>query len=726
MLLEEWSPIARNREDKTRLTDPLAFYSNAPPEFACHSQQLGHLLDTDDMKGKSMRPVYQVAGILALCIASPLFAQVSAPVVTKIPSVQQLFDAGSAAIEANEWIKALDIYSGLETRLASNAKAERSLAIVRLRKGQALFQLRRTEESEAAILAAMDKLSATDATLREDRRMGFIALGDIAARRFDYVAATKSYRSAFDLSDDPGSKSIALARAIPTGIFVEPAQALRDADLMIALPAVDPKLDAEWKGVAYNLRGRVLLNLGRTKEARVDIDKAIKLLGGLRYGKVNVLDTAARSDGAIAALRDGDRDAARKYLAYAGAAMQADQGFAIGKNMSPPECGGINGPKPDDVAVVELAIAEDGSVSYARPLFYSGTPATAIEFARSVSRWSWTQAELKEVDPFFRSQTRIEMRCTTAFGRPGMIAVLAPSIEKWARAQGLDNLANLPDGDAKRLPALRAGLAQAEAKDGPMSPKVLGYLTQLQNSPLVNDAEAQSLSQRTIAIVKASAAPPSVRAFYELASAARLNGAYKGSLSDKYQKRLALALADPEIAKDASAHGALVIALFDSLNPSNRQKSGRDLLVGVSQDKALLANDPLKVGAFIRLANLSYEQGDADAARAMFEQSGLSGQQCALVDAAPRKKSGDISSSDYPTDALAEGFSGWTVIEFDIGADGRSLNERALISFPPFIFGDPTIKRIKGFRYEQRFRPGGGLGCGGQRQGVRYNANPNF
>ncbi len=673
-----------------------------------------------------MKPFYQVAGALALSVTSPLFAQQPAPVVTKTPSVQQLFDAGTAAIESNDWAKALDIYSGLETRLTDNVKAERSLAIVRLRKGQALFQLRRTEESEAAILAAMAKLSATDATLIEDRRMGFIALGDIAERRFDYVAATRFYRTALDLSDDAATKSSALAKAIQTGIFVEPAQALRDADTMIALPVVDPKLDAEWKGLAYDLRGRVLLNLGRTKEARADIDKSIELLGGLRYGKVNLLDTTARSDGAIAALRDGDRDAARKYLAYAGAAMQADQGFAIGKNMSPPECGGVNGPKPDDVAVVELAIAEDGSVSYARPLYYSGAPANAIDFARSVSRWSWTQAELKQVDPFFRTQTRLEMRCTTAFGRPGMTAVLAPSIEKWARAQGLDNLTNLPVGDAKRLPLLRAGLAQAEAKDGPMSLKVLDYVTELQFNPLVSDVEAQSLSQRAIAIVKALAAPPSVRAFYELASAARLNGADKGSLSDKYQKRLTLALADPEIAKDSSAHGALVIALFDSLNASNRQKSGRDLLVGVTQNKALLANDPLKVGAFIRLANLSYEQGDAGTARAMFEQSGLSGQQCALVDAAPRKTSGNLSSGDYPTDALMEGFSGWTVIEFDIGADGKSLNERALISFPPFIFGDPTIKGIKGFRYEQRFRPGGSLGCGGQRQNVRYKANPGF
>jgi tetratricopeptide (TPR) repeat protein len=669
-----------------------------------------------------MKSVCYAAGLMALAFEFPLLAQEAAPIVQKMPSVQQLFDAGTAAIDSQDWPKALDIYAGLETRLAANAKAERSLAIVRLRKGQALFQLRRTDESETAIMAAMDKLPATDASLREDRRLGFIAIGDIAERRYDYVAATRSYQTAVDLSDDVGSKAVALSRAIHTGIFVDPEQALREADAMIALPALDPKTDPEWKGFARDLRGRVLLNLGRVKEARVEIDASIKLLGGLKYGKVNRLDTTARSDGAIAALRDNDRNAARKYLSYAGAAEQASQGFALGKNMSPPECGGINGPKPEDVAVIELQIGDNGGVNYARPIFYSGPPATAVEFARSVSRWSWTQAELKEVEPFFRAQTRIEMRCTTAFGRLGVEALLTPSVSKWFRSQGVEQLTDAVTGDAKRLPLLRAALAKLDGSVGPNSPKSLNLLGELQSNPLVDGREAQRLGERANAILKAGSAPPTVRAFFELQAAKWLSGGYKGSMSDKYQRRLSLALADPEISKDSVARGSLSIALFDSLTASHKQRSGRNLLTAVTQDQSLAENDPLKVGALIRLANLSFDSGDADAARALFDQTGLSSQQCALVDATPRKRSGNLTSADYPTDALAEGFTGWTVIEFDISADGKTLNERALISFPPFIFGEPTIKAIKGFRYDQRFRPGGGLGCGGQRYSVSYKA----
>ena len=56
----------------------------------------------------------------------------------------------------------------------------------------------------------------------------------------------------------------------------------------------------------------------------------------------------------------------------------------------------------------------------------------------------------------------------------------------------------------------------------------------------------------------------------------------------------------------------------------------------------------------------------------------------------------------------------------DISADGRTANERPIISFPPFVFGDPTVKQIKGFRYEQSYRPAGGMGCGGQQQRVSY------
>ncbi len=74
----------------------------------------------------------------------------------------------------------------------------------------------------------------------------------------------------------------------------------------------------------------------------------------------------------------------------------------------------------------------------------------------------------------------------------------------------------------------------------------------------------------------------------------------------------------------------------------------------------------------------------------------------------------------FPGEAKAWGFEGWVAVQFDIGADGKTLNQRAVISYPPFIFtkaGDETLKTA---RYEKTYRPGGGLGCGGITQRVKF------
>ena len=191
-------------------------------------------------------------------------------------TVQQRFDAGLDAFDASDWPKAAEIYSDLETQLATGNPASRNLAIVRLRKGTALYQLRRHSEAETAILMAMDKLPATDASLKEDRRKGFVALGGIAEKKYDYPSALSHYRSAYAITDNNAAKVITLRYIVRTGIFVDPTAALVDADTAIALIRAEPKANTDWLGSASDLRGRVLLNLGRTKEARTEFTKAIK------------------------------------------------------------------------------------------------------------------------------------------------------------------------------------------------------------------------------------------------------------------------------------------------------------------------------------------------------------------------------------------------------------------------------------------------------------------
>lgn len=62
------------------------------------------------------------------------------------------------------------------------------------------------------------------------------------------------------------------------------------------------------------------------------------------------------------------------------------------------------------------------------------------------------------------------------------------------------------------------------------------------------------------------------------------------------------------------------------------------------------------------------------------------------------------------------GFEGWTRVEFDVDSAGRTRQQRALISYPPFVFSDAASAMAKDFVYESSYRPGGDTACAGARR----------
>lgn len=654
--------------------------------------------------------------VLLIAGAAPALVAQTPPATT-----QQMFDAGTAAMDASDWAKALEIYSNLETRLA-NSKSARSKAIVQLRRGTLLWRLRRDDAAAAQLLVkALDALPASDPSLAKDRFDALLTLGSIATADFDYAAASGYFRKAAAADAASGAKVVAYNRLVAIGMFVDPAQALADADALLALLAVEAKVDPEWRGLAHGLRGRVLLNLQRPADARTELAKATRLLGGLNYGKINLSDISARSDAAIAEFRTGQVEAARRLLSLSGAAMQSNQGFIIGSKMQPPDCDPARGLRPDDVAVIEFSIRDDGTVGAALPIYFSGKPAFAIDFARAVSGWTWTADELAKVSPVFRLQTRLEMRCSTTARRPNAFSMLWPGVETWVKSRGVTAISLAGQNDAEIVASAKRELARREAEAAGSVATILP-LIQLASSPVFSFDEARGYAGRALDVARKHTAPPPVLAYFELLAARFENDSYDGNLVGKYQRRLSAAIGNAAIASDATARNALTIALYDSLSQASRKRDGRALIAGVTEDASIAANDPYKVGALIRLANIEAEAGRIADARTLFEKSGLSAQQCALVDAAPKHTGGTIGSSDYPREALNWGFGGWTVVEFDIDAAGRTQNVRPLIAFPPFVFGEPTAAQIRGFRYTQSYRPEGGLGCGGQQQRVTYRS----
>lgn len=343
-----------------------------------------------------MRRGAGIALLLMVAAADAAWAQ---------PAVQQSFDAAAVARDARNWPEALRLLEAIETR----TRNPRTLAVIRVRKGTVLVELGRLEEAAAAIRQGLPGLSAGDATLNLDRFLGLSSLGRIAEHDLDYAEALRHYRlaAAIPVAD---TERLAVQRGIvQTGMFTDAAGALREADLALRLAAAAGLEDRPVTGELHALRGRVLLNLSRFAEARRELQLAQRLLGGMTL-RVDRADLVARSDLALAALLDRAPDDARRYLAYTGAGRLERGRFMLNPDSPLPSCGPTLA--PDDVAVLEMIVAQDGRVVDVKPVYASRQGPGAVQFARAARGWSFDAASVRDVQPLFRTAVRIEVRCS--------------------------------------------------------------------------------------------------------------------------------------------------------------------------------------------------------------------------------------------------------------------------------------------------------------------------
>ena len=120
------------------------------------------------------------------------------------------------------------------------------------------------------------------------------------------------------------------------------------------------------------------------------------------------------------------------------------------------------------------------------------------------------------------------------------------------------------------------------------------------------------------------------------------------------------------------------------------------------------------------MASIDAGNGKLDQARAAFKRSGLSADQCALLDSPPRMTASNVGGDDFPKEAMRWGFEGWTELQYDVTADGKTQNVRAIVSYPPFVFTKAGANVMDGARFAKTYRPDGGLGCGGDTGRVRF------
>ncbi|MDB5704831.1 MAG: hypothetical protein JWN66_1947 [Sphingomonas bacterium] len=647
-----------------------------------------------------------LVGAAMIAIASPIAAQ-------QTRTVQQDFEAATALADKGDDAGALAAWQALEKRVPP--KNRRSLAIVHVRMGAALYKLDRMDDAVAAVRAGLVDLPASDATLNGYRYDAYFQLGQIAESGLDYASAMEAYRLAESAAPLPVNRLAALRGLVASETFLDPERGATDLARAEAILATLSS-DAKSKAIFAMLKSVLMLNLGKYPEARIAAGDAVKLLGGLT-DRIDLHDVAARSDYALAALLEGRIDDARRYMAMTGAGRLPKGSFDPGVQMKAPYCGGEAGLKPDDVAVIEFSIGDDGSVISSIPIYAAGGGNAALAFARAARNWSWTPEQVKQLPEFFRYRARVELRCSTAFQRPSIYDYLGGKLDSWLLEKHVELQQATTDADAMALPGLRSRLVAAEAAKGRDSLALVPLLYAMMTNSVVGREESNALAKRALAIADANGVPPTARLalIRVIWTTERADYWRPGALA----RAMAPALEDPVFARDPEARAAIRLIMADASRSRDSERT-RKLLSDVSDDPALAPNHPLRVGALIRTASIEAADGKVDAAKTAFDSSGLSAQQCAIVDSAPRMLRSNSGSGNFPLEALRWGFEGWTQVQFDISADGKVLNQRAIIAYPPFVFTKAGSNLIANARFEKSYRPDGGLGCGGSTSGVRF------
>ncbi|QNA84052.1 hypothetical protein G4G27_08665 [Sphingomonas sp. So64.6b] len=646
--------------------------------------------------------------LIAAQAVSPAAAASPTPAQSVKRSVQQDFEAATALQDAGKDAEAMAAWEALEKRIPKN---KRSLAIIRVRKATALIGLRRYDDAVAVIRAGLVDLPVDDPTLKADRYTGWSSLGRIAEYSLDYASAAEAYRQAEPIATDDLNRVATFRGLVEAETFVDPDAATRDMARAEAFMA-PLQIDAQNRAILKRVKSQLLLNRGDYAAAQLEAGAAVKLLGGLT-SKTDLSDVAARSNYAIAALLNGKTDEARRYMAMTGAGRLSTGSFDPGPQMKVPDCGGEANLRPEDMAVVELSIASDGTVS-ATPIYAAGGGAVALEFARAVRNWSFDPVQVKTMPAFYRIRMRIELRCSTVFQRPSVGDYLDGDLGVWLSSKNIAPPSLATGSDAATLPALRSQLVAAEARDGKDALSLVPILHLLAQNAVVPREEANGFARRALTIVATAGAPATARFAIDRIVAAS-SGAEAWN-ARRAAKAIRSALSDPAYAADVPARSAIRLMLADAMR-SFDENGARVLLKQVGDESGLPANHPLRVGALVRLASLEQANGNVDAARTAFANSGLAANQCALIDAPPRFLH---AGGTFPDEARQWGFEGWTQVQFDVAADGKVLNERAIISYPPFVFTNAGKQTLATARYEKSFRPDGGLGCGGSVQRVKF------
>ncbi len=690
-----------------------------------------------------MKPTPLMASLLA-GLMTPGWA-VAAPDVSA-PSLQEAFNAATEAVDGGHCDAAIPMFE----KLAVDARVKPGslpAAAIAVRHGRCLLRSGANAAAEDMIRTGLPTLEKAGAGFADEVATTNLLMGETAYRRYDRDAAIFWFTKAAS-APERDDRLRAMVRLAQATMFDGDGAALGVIDKALAEIGEKTSADKDSRANLLSVRGRVLMNLGRDKEAAVDLRRALSLSGGLTNIKVSLNDVAMRSDLAQAMLLVGDRDKAREFLAYTGAGRIEESPFAFATFMGVPSCTGEPGLRPEDSAVVEFSIGDDGQVSSAQTVYSRGTFSAATVFARAVRDWTWRPEKIAKLPAFYRRLTRVELHCSNAdVGAPGLLSPLYSRFATWAIAlAGITaNEVQEPGETDGAVSAVADSTLRVERKVVVAKLRAQGAARAAEGDKLAagaafglagiydrsNTGRAREDLAQAFALIRSAdpgrtnpATTPALAALRMFAllgpSADPAKTMSDESKRNAVEARLMPSLDDPLIAADALAQDSLRVFLAIQRQVGAIGPEQIALLRAVAEDTRLEDGHPLRQIALLRLASVAAAAKQYQEAQALFARTGLSEQQCALLGDIPRLKSDGADSGDYPKEALFMGFEGWVQLEYDIDAAGRTANQRALIAYPPFVFVDAAKGLIRGVRYDPTYRPSGKLACSATSQTVSF------
>ncbi|TCM16438.1 TonB-like protein [Novosphingobium sp. PhB165] len=628
-------------------------------------------------------------------------------------TLQEKFDAASALQNSGQCKEAIAQFEALEKdpHLKPGSFPASAVAV---RKGICLVRQIRRDEGERAIALGLPALVAAGPDFASDVSEARMALGDVRMALSDRTGAAAYYRLALEgrtgaFRLDP---LLRLARATAFDGTEEALAPAREAlAIMDSLPEMNKK-----NAIAYRtLYARTLLNQGRAEEAYKELKQALALSGGLTL-RTTVDEVSLRGDLAMAAMLIGRRDDARLYLAYTGAGRLSGKPFVHAESMDPPLCGEETGLRPDDVAVVEFGINDDGTVAYAQTVYSRGGPQVAAAFEQAVHDWYWGPDSAAAIPAFYRVAARVEVRCSNRLGKaPGLWAPMNARFANWA-ATVLP--ADTLEGDRIAVLARlhRLGEDETGAANAAVRVAALGMILDL--DPYAPSA----LADKAVQIATQASLPAELTNSLRVEQLVHRDPDSKQRARDRSRARAALA-AEPAIAADALAADTL---LLDAAGErTTRRDPQTDAWVAqVAQDTRLPETHPLRQLAWLEQANRAAAAGNLKQAQTYYDKTGLTDEQCALLSLPPALRRTNVTGGDYPLSAMQMGFEGWVNLEYDINANGSTANVRPLVSYPPLIFGKAATEVGKGVQYDMSYRPGASTACTANTNTIAFAMRP--